>query len=154
MPKEIERKYLVIGDTWKKLAVGVLYRQGYLSLKQECSVRVRIAGTKGALTVKGISKGISRSEFEYEIPLVDAQEMLDTLCLKPLIEKLRYRIAYQGHLWEVDEFLGDNQGLVVAEVELKDPDEKVELPNWIGQEVSDDDRYFNSQLVSHPYKDW
>jgi adenylate cyclase len=155
MATEIERKFLLADAGWKQAAgTGVSYRQGYLSASAERTVRVRVAGDKGFMTIKGRSSGISRSEFEYEIPLADAQTMLDTLCLKPLIEKLRYQVEFGGHLWEIDEFLGDNQGLVVAEVELQDAAESVQLPPWAGREVSDDPRYFNSNLISHPYRMW
>lgn len=154
MPKEIERKFLVSGDQWRALGTATLFRQGYLSVSKERTVRVRVAGDQGFLTIKGISDGISRAEFEYEIPLPDAQEMLDTLCIKPLIEKRRYRIPYGKHVWEVDEFLGENQGLMVAEIELKDAAEIFALPDWIGAEVSDDARYFNSNLIAHPFSKW
>lgn len=156
MATEIERKFLIADAGWKQAAAtgGVSYRQGYLSASVERTVRVRVAGDKGFITVKGRSSGISRAEFEYEIPLADAQTMLDTLCLKPLIEKLRYQVEFAGHLWEIDEFLGDNEGLVVAEVELRDAAESVQLPSWAGREVSDDPRYFNSNLISHPYRMW
>ncbi len=154
MGKEIERKYLVKGDSWKALARGVMYRQGYLSTVKERVVRVRTIDDKGYLTIKGISKGISRLEFEYEIPLEDANKMLDELCERPLIEKARYKIEYGGLVWEVDEFFGDNEGLILAEVELSDENQHIELPDWIGEEVSGDPRYFNSNLIKHPYKEW
>ncbi|HHJ53342.1 MAG TPA: CYTH domain-containing protein [Caldithrix abyssi] len=154
MGKEIERKYLVKGDSWKELARGVMYRQGYLSTVKERVVRVRTIDDKGYLTIKGISKGISRLEFEYEIPLEDANKMLDELCERPLIEKARYKIEYGGLVWEVDEFFGDNEGLILAEVELSDENQHIELPDWIGEEVSGDPRYFNSNLIKHPYKEW
>jgi adenylate cyclase len=154
MATEIERKFLLAGSGWKTAAAGVLYRQGYLATSIDRTVRVRTAADKGFITVKGRSSGISRTEFEYEIPFSDAQEMLDTLCLKPLVEKLRYKVMFAGHEWEIDEFLGDNEGLVIAEVELNSIDEKVQLPEWAGKEVSDDPRYFNSNLIARPYKTW
>ena len=154
MAVEIERKFLIQGEGWRDLALGTVYRQGYLATGSERTVRVRIAGDSAYLTIKGVSVGISRSEFEYEIPIADAAQMLDTLCDRPLIEKTRYKISHQGTLWEVDEFSGENQGLIVAEVELTDPAQNFALPDWIGQEVSDDSRYFNSNLVKHPFKDW
>lgn len=154
MAIEIERKYLVTGDAWKRLAAGVLYRQGYLSTDKARTVRVRIAGDKAFMTVKGLAEGIARPEFEYEIPLADAAAMLDDLCLKPLIEKRRYTLECLGLRWEVDEFLGQNQGLVVAEVELDSIDQAVALPEWVGREVTDDARYFNSSLIAHPYSTW
>lgn len=154
MSKEIERKFLVSSDHWRALGVATLFRQGYLSVSKERTVRVREVDGQGFITIKGISTGISRVEFEYEIPLLDAHEMLDTLCIKPLIEKRRYRIPCGKHVWEVDEFLGENQGLVVAEIELEDAAEIFALPDWIGAEVSDDARYFNSNLIAHPYSKW
>ena len=117
-------------------------------------MRVRIAGELGYLTIKGPSQGYSRLEFEYPIPLPDAQIMLETLCDRPLIEKTRYRIEYQGLIWEVDEFQGDNSGLIIAEVELTDENQVIELPDWLGVEVSQDSRYYNANLVKYPYSQW
>ncbi len=154
MGTEIERKYLLGSDTWKAGARGKLYRQGYLQAAVERNVRIRIIGDRGYLTVKGQASGITRLEFEYEIPLADAEGMLDALCLKPLIEKTRYRIEHAGLTWEIDEFAGDNQGLVVAEVELEDEAQEVELPSWVGREVTDDPRYLNSNLVQKPFTTW
>lgn len=151
---EIERKFLVKGDAWKADAAGVLYRQGYLSTDKARTVRVRIAGERAFLTVKGLAAGLARAEFEYDIPLADAAEMLDQLCLKPLIEKRRYMVAYRGLSWEIDEFLGANLGLVVAEVELDRADQAIDLPDWIGQDVSEDARYFNSSLIARPFSSW
>lgn len=151
---EIERKYLVASDDWRGLAEGIEYRQGYLSVIKERTVRVRTVGDRGYLTIKGISTGASRVEYEYEIPVGDTHEMLDELCEHPLIEKRRHRIPYGDLIWEVDEFLGDNQGLVVAEVELTSEDQLIELPDWIGEEVTGDPRYFNSNLVARPYSTW
>jgi len=154
MPVEIERKFLVRGDDWRSLATGTLYRQGYLVSERGRTVRVRIAGDRGYLTIKGATVGISRSEYEYLIPVSDAAELLDTMCDRPLIEKLRYRIECQGLVWEVDEFLGENQGLLLAEVELDDAAQTISMPDWIGQEVSGDPRYFNSNLVKQPFTQW
>ena len=154
MGKEIERKFLVKGDSWRGLSEGKHYRQGYLSTVKERTVRVRTAGDKGYITVKGITTGASRSEYEYEIPTNDANEMLDKLCERPLIEKTRYRIPKDGLAWEVDEFEGDNRGLITAEVELKDEKQSVQLPDWIDKEVTDDPRYFNANLVAKPYTTW
>jgi len=154
MPTEIERKFLVKGDEWRTLATGTVYRQGYLSTKKGCTVRVRLVGDRGYLTIKGSTKGISRAEYEYPIPAEDAQEMLDNLCEAPLIEKTRYKIEFAGLTWEVDEFAGENQGLIIAEVELTDENKTIELPDWIGKEVSDDSRYFNANLVQHPFSQW
>lgn len=154
MAQEIERKFLVRGSRWKNLAEGVLYQQGYLSSDIERTVRVRVVGQKGFLTIKGPSEGISRLEFEYEIPVSDARQLLEVLCEKPIIEKHRFRIEHDDCLWEVDEFHGVNEGLVVAEVELEYADQVVDLPDWIGEEVSEDPRYFNSSLVKTPYSVW
>lgn len=154
MAKEIERKFLVKSDAWKRVARGTLYRQGYLSTIKERVVRVRTIDEKGFLTIKGKVEGISRSEFEYEIPAEDANLMLDSLCEKPIIEKYRAKIDYEGAIWEVDEFLGENEGLVIAEVELNDENQVVEIPEWIGEEVSGNPKYFNSNLITNPYKKW
>jgi CYTH domain-containing protein len=154
MPTEIERKFLVKGDEWRTLATGTVYRQGYLSTKKGCTVRVRLVGNQGYLTIKGSTKGISRAEYEYPIPAEDAQEMLGNLCEPPLIEKTRYKIEFAGLTWEVDEFAGENQGLIIAEVELTDENQTIQLPDWIGKEVSDDSRYYNVNLTQHPYSQW
>jgi adenylate cyclase len=154
MGLEIEKKFLVTGTAWKALAAGVLTRQGYLSSDAERTVRVRIAGDQGFLTVKGKSRGLTRAEFEYAIPVEDAAAMLDGLCEKPLIEKTRYRVPFGSHTWEVDEFHGANAGLVVAEVELASADEEPALPPWVGREVSRDARYFNANLVKRPFTTW
>jgi adenylate cyclase len=153
MGVEIERKFLVIGKPWQAIE-GTYYRQGYLTTDPERTVRVRIAGTEGFLTIKGASQGASRSEFEYAIPLDEAEQMLKQLCPQPQIEKTRYRIEHAGHTWEVDVFDGVNAGLVITEVELGSVDEKVELPAWVGQEVTGDERYYNAYLTRHPYTNW
>lgn len=154
MAKEIERKFLVKADSWRPPDGGMRYRQGYLSTVKERTVRVRTAGSKGYITVKGITVGATRSEYEYEIPPADANEMLDRLCERPLIEKTRYRIACEGLVWEVDVFEGDNRGLITAEVELKSEDQPVSIPPWVGDEVTRDPRYFNANLVAHPFTTW
>ena len=154
MAKETERKYLVTGDAWRALSQGSAFRQGYLSTVKERIVRVRVAGNRGYLTVKGITVDATRSEFEYEIPVGEADAMLDELCEQPIIEKTRYEIDWAGRTWEVDEFGGTNAGLVVAEVELDDPQQEIELPPWIGQDVTDDPRYFNSNLIARPFSSW
>ncbi len=151
---EIERKFLLIGEAWKELGAGTAYRQGYLSAVKERTVRVRTIDHQGFLTIKGISVGATRLEYEYEIPLADANAMLDELCEKPLIEKNRYKIEYGGFTWEVDEFFGENDGLVVAEIELDSEDQSFKKPNWVGQEVTGDVRYFNSNLIKQPYSQW
>ena len=154
MGREIERKFLVTGDAWRAGATGIRYRQGYLSTDPERTVRVRIEGTKAKLTVKGPNRGASRDEFEYDIPTADADQMLNERCLKPLIEKTRYPIPFGGRTWEVDVFAGDNRGLVVAEVELQSENEQVELPPWVSREVTDDPRYYNSNLARTPFTSW
>jgi adenylate cyclase len=154
MAKEIERKFLVNGDSWRSLATGKRYRQGYLSTVKERTVRVRTVGDRGYITVKGITVNATRSEYEYEVPLTDANEMLDNLCERPLIEKIRYRIPIGPVTWEVDEFQGENQGLVTAEIELTDESQQFSSPDWIGAEVTKDPRYFNANLVAHPYSKW
>ena len=153
MATEIERKFLVIGDDWKGLAEGTPYRQGYLNRDLHRTVRVRVAGLSAFLTVKGMTVGTTRQEFEYSIPREDAEELL-ALCDGPLIEKIRYVVEYHGHRWEIDEFSGDNRGLVLAEVELTQENEVIDLPHWVGQEVSDDPRYFNSNLALDPFCRW
>ena len=154
MAKEIERKFLVRDASFKLISTGVLYRQGYLNRNVERTVRVRVAGELAYITIKGVTNGMERLEFEYTIPMKDANELLETICIKPLIEKFRYKFASDGHVWEVDEFIGDNKGLTVAEVELLSADEIVVLPNWIGKEVTGDVRYYNSNLVINPFKEW
>jgi adenylate cyclase len=154
MAKEIERKFLVHPRKWSDLGGGLVIRQGYLCASKQSSVRVRTYGDKAYVTIKGATSDITRDEYEYEIPLNDANEMLVNLCEHPPIEKIRYRIMYKGHTWEVDEFAGANQGLTVAEVELKDAKEEVELPDWIDREVSGDPRYFNSNLSIKPFSTW
>ena len=149
MNVEIERKFLVKSEAWRGLAEGVRFRQGYLQT-HPCTVRVRTEGERGVLTIKGQTRGFSREEFEYEIPRGDADRMLDTLALPSLIDKIRYKIPYQGFVWEVDEFLGDNAGLVVAEIELSDEGQAFERPGWIGEEVTGDRRYANSRAGERP----
>ena len=154
MGKEIERKFLVQNSDWKKLAQGTTYRQGYLSSVKERTVRVRTINDKGFLTIKGVTVGATRSEYEYDIPASDANEMLTNLCEKPLIEKRRYKIAQGNLTWEIDEFLGDNEGLIVAEIELPEEHTKFDKPAWVGQEVTGDPKYFNSNLTKNPFKKW
>lgn len=154
MGEEIERKFLVTGDAWHETAESTRYRQGFLSTVPERTVRVRVAGLRGTITVKGKNLGARRAEFEYEIPVADAEQMLDTLCERPLIEKVRHTLTAGPHTWEVDVFEGDNAGLVVAEIELGSEDEAFEKPEWVGDEVTSDPRYFNSNLVANPYRTW
>ncbi len=156
MPVETERKFLLKNESWRSLVRRrTLMRQGYVCKNSEfTTVRVRQTDHAGYLTVKSPRKGISRLEFEYEIPAADAAQMLDALCGKPLIEKYRSIVHADGFVWEIDEFLGENAGLTVAEVELPSADTVIALPDWIGEEVSADPRYFNSSLVKNPYKNW
>jgi adenylate cyclase len=154
MSIEIERKFLVRGDQWKTLGDKLLIRQGYLSSHPDRIVRVRIQDTSAVLTIKGRAKGLTRGEWEYSIPLEDGRALLGDLCEKPIIEKYRYRIPYAGMLWEVDEFFGENSGLVVAEIELLTEDQVFAKPEWIGDEVTHDPRYANSNLLHHPFSQW
>ena len=155
MAVEIEHKFLVRDERWRReVERSVRMRQGYLTSDARCSVRVRVAGDQGHLNVKSGTLGIQRSEYEYPIPLAEAEEMLDTLCEQPLLEKTRHFVRFGGHLWEIDEFEGDNAGLIVAEVELSRIDEPFDLPDWLGADVSHDIRYYNSQLARHPYRTW
>ena len=152
MAIEIERKYLVTGTDWRQ-ATGIRLSQGYLNRDKERTVRVRIAGDTAFLTIKGATHGASRAEFEYAVPLHDAEQML-ALSDGPVVEKIRHKVFYQGLTWEVDEFLGENLGLVVAEVELEREDQPFEKPQWVGDEVTHDPRYYNSNLATHPYSAW
>ncbi len=153
MGKEVERKFLVKGEDWRELGEGFPCRQGYLNSMKERTVRVRTMGSRATLTIKGVNVGATRLEFEYDIPLDDCNQLLD-LCEQPLIEKTRYKIPYGGLLWEVDEFHGVNEGLVVAECELESEDQPIDKPEWIGDEVTGDSRYFNSNLVASPFTKW
>jgi adenylate cyclase len=152
MAKEIERKFLV-KDNWQPQAAGITIAQGYLSTVPERTVRVRIKGDKGYLTIKGKNQGISRAEFEYEIPLADAEELLK-LAEQPILSKVRYLEQHGNRLWEIDVFAGENQGLVVAEVELPDEGADFSRPVWLGQEVSGDVRYYNANLIKNPFSLW
>jgi adenylate cyclase len=154
MAEEIERKFLVAGDAWRALAQPAELCQGYLNDDPDRTVRVRVVGDRSWLTIKGRSHGASRCEYEYEIPAADARAMLDDLCLRPMVEKRRSRICSAGLIWEVDEFLGENAGLIVAEVELTSADQMIALPGWIGDEVTGDPRYYNSNLLKNPYSRW
>ena len=152
---EIERKFLVRSDDWRTAAdAGVRMRQGYLSRGGPASIRVRVEGQRANLNIKSAEMGMQRQEYEYDIPTLEAEEMLDRLCLRPIIEKTRYTLQHAGHTWEIDVFEGENAGLVVAELELEHPDEPFESPPWLGEEVTDDKRYYNVSLVDHPYRDW
>lgn len=154
MGKEIERKYLVNLAAWKPRDAGIHFKQGYLNAQKERVVRVRIEGNQAKLTIKGVTTGVTRSEFEYRIPVDDATILLDNLCEQPLIDKHRHKEVHNGKTWEIDVFHGLNQGLVVAEIELQSEDEKIELPTWAVKEVSSDPRYFNSNLLKKPFSTW
>lgn len=154
MGHEIEKKFLLADNSWRGQATGIPYRQGYLSSGGGATVRIRTAGERGILTIKGPDEGGVKLEFEYQIPLGDAREMLDRLCSGPLIEKIRYRIPFAGFTWEVDEFLGDNEGLLLAEIELDAVGQEFAKPAWVGREVTGDPRYYNASLVHHPYCRW
>ncbi len=154
MPVEIERKFLVSGDGWRAAGDGIRYRQGYLAVQDGVSVRVRTSEDDAWLTIKGETSGASRAEFEYPIPQAHARELLDTLCILPIIDKTRYCIEHCGRTWEVDEFAGANAGLVIAEVELDTEDQEIDLPDWVGEEVTGDPRYYNASLARNPYTTW
>ncbi len=153
MSKEIERKFLIDAKNLPSLSDGHIIKQGYVPT-QGVTVRVRVRDEEAFLTLKGKVTGISRSEFEYSIPVKDAKHMLDELCVHPIIEKTRYLISYKGHIWELDVFEGYNKGLIVAEIELESEDESFEKPKWATQEVSYDKKYRNSNLISNPYCMW
>ncbi len=155
MALEIEKKFLLTNDTWRQqVHKSIAFKQGYLVGSDKSSVRVRIQGDQANINIKGATLGISRQEFEYPIPMDDAHELLATLCDKPLIEKTRHYVSVADHTWEIDEFFGDNAGLFVAEIELSHENEDFDMQDWLGKEVSDDKRYYNSMLIKHPYKNW
>ncbi|MBF0423304.1 MAG: CYTH domain-containing protein [Magnetococcales bacterium] len=154
MGTEIERRFLVNDDRWRDGSSFIQLKQGFLSTDKERIVRVRLAGEAATLTVKGLTRDHQKSEYEYAIPGQDALEMLASLCLRPLIEKRRFRVKHAGQIWDVDEFEGENHGLVIAEIELKHRDQPFPRPPWLGMEVSDNPRYFNSNLAMLPYSRW
>ena len=155
MATEIERKFLVLNDDWRAIVESDMQIiQAYLASNEFSSTRIRIQGDKANINIKSATLGITRTEFEYAIPVDDAQLMIDDLCIKPVIEKTRYIVKHMQHRWEIDVFSGDNKGLIVAEIELSSPDETFEKPSWIGEEVSNDARYYNVCLVKNPYKTW
>jgi adenylate cyclase len=154
MGQEIEKKFLLANDSWRGLSAGKKYRQGYLNSEKGRTVRVRTIGDKGFLTIKGPAINGVRPEYEYLIPTSDADEMLDRLCHKPLIEKIRYSIPFSGFIWEIDEFMGENDGLILAEIELEYVDQIFTKPAWIGREVTGDSRYYNANLVHNPFCRW
>jgi CYTH domain-containing protein len=154
MGKEIERKFLVNNNAYRKNAVRKLIHQGFLNTEKERVVRVRTEGDKAIITIKGISIGPERAEFEYEIPRKDAAYLLQKICIQPIIKKYRFKTEHNGFIWEVDEFLEENRGLVVAEIELPEIDTVFELPEWIGDEVTADPKYFNANLIKNPFTKW
>jgi len=155
MGVEIERKFLVKNDSWRSHVESHAHLlQGYLSRDANLTVRVRLTGSAAYLTIKGMTSGISRSEYEYPIPVEDAQAMLRDLAVSPLIDKTRYRVRCGTHLWDLDLFAGENEGLVMAEVELRSEDETFEMPEWAGEEVTGDPRYYNANLARYPFKHW
>lgn len=155
MPTEIERKFLLKKEEWQELEKphGELIKQGYLVTDPKKTIRVRQTSNKGFLTIKGISVGATRAEYEYEIPFEETKELLDQFAVSEL-SKIRYKIIFENHLWEIDEFLGENQGLIVAEIELKSEDENFCIPDWIDVEVTEKEKYYNSNLTQNPYKNW
>ncbi|MBD9359407.1 CYTH domain-containing protein [Methylomonas fluvii] len=155
MALEVEHKFLLANDDWRgEIDHSVHYKQGYLSSSPLSSVRVRISDKQAWLNIKSATIGSHRQEFEYEIPLNDANSILDELCHKPLVEKTRHFVYRDRHVWEIDEFMGDNQGLIVAEIELSAVGEAFVKPDWVGMEVTDDIRYYNNNLCKYPFKDW
>ena len=155
MATEIERKFLVLNDDWRGIVESDMQIiQAYLTSDEFSSTRIRIQGDKANINIKSATLGITRTEFEYAIPVDAAQLMIDNLCIKPVIEKTRYIVKHMQHRWEIDVFSGNNKGLIVAEIELSSPDESFEKPSWIGEEVSNDARYYNVCLVKTPYKTW
>jgi len=154
MPKEIERKFLVNPNFIKQLNNGIQISQGYIQTVDKTAVRARVKGERAFLTIKGESKGMTCSEFEYEIPVQDANDMIEELCSGHTVDKMRYEINHEEHLWEVDVFYGENEGLVVAEVELLSETENVVIPKWITEEVTGQAKYFNSALLVNPYSQW
>lgn len=154
MAYEIERKFLVKNNSWKTDAQGIPCRQGYLSSNVECTVRARLMGNAGFITIKGRTSGCRRLEFEYEVPAEDVIAILTSLSQSGIIEKTRYQIEHAGNTWEIDEFSGANEGLVLAEIELESENQAFEIPEWLGEEVTHDHAYANSNLAANPFKNW
>lgn len=155
MPIEIERKFLLKTNDWRKeVSYSHRIRQGYMGEIDKASVRVRIQGEKANINIKSATLSITRLEYEYDIPLTEAEEMLEQLCKQPQVNKTRFIVEQAPHKWEIDEFYGDNEGLLVAEIELNDEDEVFEKPAWLGEEVTHDPKYYNVNLIKHPYKNW
>lgn len=156
MGREIERKFLVVGDDWRTVvAQSRRFEQGYLAITDDCAVRVRIDGDDSAiLNIKNATLDVERQEYEYPVPLDDAREMLDTLCTGRVLSKVRHWVNYEGGTWEVDVFEGANQGLVLAEIELDSRDQHIHIPGWVGREVSGEPEYLNSSLAVSPFTTW
>lgn len=155
MGTEIERKFLVTGEAWRSaVRRESRFEQGYLAVTEDCAVRVRIDGEQAALNIKNATLDIERREYEYPIPVADAREMLANLCIGRALSKIRHYVDHDGDLWEVDVFEGDNEGLVLAEIELQSRDQPFSMPEWVGEEVSGDARYLNSSLAASPYRRW
>lgn len=154
MAKEIERKFIVDTAKWHPEDDGIQVRQGYVPTSGKTAVRVRVSGNRAWLSIKGENTGAVRSEFEYPIPAEDAHQILDELCERPFIEKTRYYVDHAGMTWEVDVFGGENAGLVIAEIELASENQEITLPSWVADEVTDDPKYYNANLVKYPFKDW
>lgn len=154
MAKEIERKFLVVNFSYREKSTSKRICQGYICAEADRVVRVRIYGEKAFLTVKNAAIGFARDEFEYEIPVSDAEALLERCCLQPTIEKVRYKLFYKGFWWEIDEFYGENEGLIIAEIELPDVTTVFEKPDFVGEEVTDDHRYYNANLIKKPYNQW
>ncbi|MDA7501922.1 CYTH domain-containing protein [Chitinophagales bacterium] len=154
MGLEIERKYLVQGDAWRKEAKAVLFVQGYILAEKDRVVRIRLEGEKAKITIKQELTSRVRNEYEYAIPVEDAEEMLENLCAKPLIKKHRHFLNFEEHEWVIDEFMGENEGLIVAELELNDAEQEFPKPQWLGEEVTEDKRYYNAVLSQFPFKRW
>jgi adenylate cyclase len=155
MAREIERKYTLLSDAWRaSVTHSIDFHQGYLNRLETCSVRVRLEGDRANLNIKSAEIGLSRDEYEYPIPLADAKKMLSDLCVGPTLEKVRHFVPWGELMWEIDEFKGENEGLIVAEIELPCESSKIELPAWIGDEVTQDIRYYNVNLIQHPFKSW
>jgi len=155
MPIEIERKFLLVNNDWRdEVKSAQRIRQGYMGEADKASVRIRVQGDKANINIKSATLAMRRMEYEYEIPLDEAEEMLDQLCKQPQVDKTRFIVELGKHKWEIDEFYGDNEGLLVAEIELSDETETFEKPAWVGEEVTQDPRYYNVNLIKHPYKQW
>lgn len=155
MPIEIEHKFLIANDSWRQhVSSTSQYRQGYLTSDSRSSIRVRISDSHAWLNIKSATIGNHRQEYEYPIPLIDANEIMESLCVKPFISKIRHFIIQGKHTWEIDEFQGENQGLLVAEIELSAIDEAFEKPDWLGEDVTNDMRYYNNNLAKNPYLQW